>query len=1469
MPIIPRYQAQQGLDTGRGSLPNDFGGSSAAALGNAVRNLGEAGVNLGVVYKQQRDKTEEFDTERRFLEFQGEQQRLYQTAANDQMPANGLGFYDARNADITNNGTNFLATVPERLRPQFATKMQAFQENYRNHAATAENTTRMNYFRTEIGNTLNGWQNEIYINPNSLDDHLKKGYEFIDKAGLPDAEKQQLKKKWETAGTLAYYQGLIKVDPERASQELAAPKLQGPASVVPPQLRSTLLDASRATGVSPNFLGIMLQKDSQTNVTGAQVAQPANRYFTDENFKSKHYSKEELGTGDVPLKIDVAAVSALDRATDIFGRRIFVQSGQRSEMINNAITTDPFSKTGNKGLDQQHVDGTGFKINIAGMSESEKQKLLNSLIDAGFNTFGFYQGAPDVIHAGLSKKPLSAYIGNTDGKTAPDWASEIMTVRHGATERQEVTRNTELPVPTPISQPAKSRFFGDSLGVGMSQAAGVPPDAKNGATSAQTLQQLQNGNIRPGETLRISLGTNDAADANLPIDQVRKNVAAIVQLAKEKGAVPIIYGPPGNPKAGWDGRANTINEVLKKDLAEQGVAYIDTRALNLQDRANDGTHFTPRGYKQMLDGANPRSPNEPVRTPFIQDPKTGRVLTTASVEMPAHNRAILDTIAGTESPGYDVMYGGSRFSNGYRDHPRQSHRITSGPNEGKYTTAAGRYQFLTTTWDATVRQYNQQNPDNPIKDFSPENQDKAALFLAQQTYKRMTQGRNLEDDLRSNDPRVIGNVGYMLRGEWTSLPGGIEAGTNKNRFTEAFEQNLNRYSDRDLLPNKVKIDLNAPSTPGNAIQFRADAWSNANGTGMLDKYAVKYGVNIQGMTPEQKLNLRNNVQLSVVMAAEYAKENADALRKSLGREPNHAELYIAHHFNAETAVRLINAARSNPNLTLAEVIPEWNADDAKMFNKFNGPNQGPPRTVGEAVSFLSRRFTSEPVVNPANLQTPGNVGVVPNTNGPVVNRPNVRVASLSVDQIIQLQNQSTTAIEDRTKQLEAQEVKANAMKVQSYTAMVGNLERQIYENPQFTKADLQASNLTDTDYVKLAQKIDQRDREQGVLGEVITRFNSHGVFSPYSTEDRKGVELMYNGFDQGGAKLRARDEDTVMGLAEIVRRTGIMPKSAAGILTGFAMSQNKAEAQFGLSAMQRILGDKINALEGGEGHDAIKKDLATFRYYTQDLGLTAEQAAERIIERRDPSNAKDNAANRKASEDFVKTLTPGDLTSAFNTGIPLWDRPYIGFTDSQKNAIMQKYKDIAAEAFMEMGGDKDAAKARALQIMRYTFGGSTITGRNVMMMYPPDKFYPPIGGDHSYILNQIKSHITANGHKNVKNEDIFINPIPQTAEDIRNGNPPRYEIMYKIRPNGFPDMVVLPGAFIPDVTVARQALSEQRHKAFVQRQEVLAAEAETAPYRDMLPSFQQMLKSAPRPERVVEEDWQERDPADRGQGGAW
>lgn len=137
-------------------------------------------------------------------------------------------------------------------------------------------------------------------------------------------------------------------------------------------------------------------------------------------------------------------------------------------------------------------------------------------------------------------------------------------------------------------------------------------------------------------------------------------------------------------------------------------------------------------------------------------------------------RRLLDAIASGESTGYDIIYGGGRFT-GYSDHPRQAIPIPSGPNQGKTSSAAGRYQFLAPTWDEVAKELG-------LKDFSPDSQDMAAWHLAAKTYAGKT-GRDLLTDLREGNTQGIAPA---LSGVWTSIPGGIEP----NKATTGFAGRL-------------------------------------------------------------------------------------------------------------------------------------------------------------------------------------------------------------------------------------------------------------------------------------------------------------------------------------------------------------------------------------------------------------------------------------------------------------------------------------------------------------------------------------------------------------------------------------------------------------------------------------------------------------------------------------------------------
>jgi muramidase (phage lysozyme) len=205
-----------------------------------------------------------------------------------------------------------------------------------------------------------------------------------------------------------------------------------------------------------------------------------------------------------------------------------------------------------------------------------------------------------------------------------------------------------------------------------------------------------------------------------------------------------------------------------------------------------------------------------------------------SSSIPVEGRALLDTISGPESAGkYNVMYGGKTFDlKDGTQHPDQGAVITRGANAGQTSTAAGRYQFINSTWKAEQKKLG-------LKDFSPENQDKAAWDLAKTNYKARNKGRDLETDLKSKDPAMRANIAHSLSSTWTSLPGSQtgETGTSMNKFNATYDKQVAAYSQPtgpNATPSAMASASNpagSPATPATASATATPATASASGSG--------------------------------------------------------------------------------------------------------------------------------------------------------------------------------------------------------------------------------------------------------------------------------------------------------------------------------------------------------------------------------------------------------------------------------------------------------------------------------------------------------------------------------------------------------------------------------------------------------------------------------------------------------------
>ncbi|MGB7488183.1 MAG: glycoside hydrolase family protein [Phormidesmis sp.] len=153
-------------------------------------------------------------------------------------------------------------------------------------------------------------------------------------------------------------------------------------------------------------------------------------------------------------------------------------------------------------------------------------------------------------------------------------------------------------------------------------------------------------------------------------------------------------------------------------------------------------------------------------------------------------RALMRTISASESntaDPYRLLYGGERVKD-LSVHPDECVPIVNGPNEGDCTTAAGRYQFLTTTWQLEARNYHPQRPawyelwEQPS--FQPEFQDEVVYaWLADPS----AWGVDISALLRDGE---ITSVLKTLSGTWTSLGYGIEDNSMSALLPQIYDEML-------------------------------------------------------------------------------------------------------------------------------------------------------------------------------------------------------------------------------------------------------------------------------------------------------------------------------------------------------------------------------------------------------------------------------------------------------------------------------------------------------------------------------------------------------------------------------------------------------------------------------------------------------------------------------------------------------
>lgn len=210
-----------------------------------------------------------------------------------------------------------------------------------------------------------------------------------------------------------------------------------------------------------------------------------------------------------------------------------------------------------------------------------------------------------------------------------------------------------------------------------------------------------------------------------------------------------------------------------------------------------------------------------------------------------------------------------------------------------------------------------------------------------------------------------GNAGFVPG--FSSLPNAMPAPAgNDSRAAIARAAQATGVDFSYLLAQaKLESSLNpgaraSTSSAAGLYQFTQGTWAQ-----MLQRHGAELGLDggAAGSTlaalrdPGERarlMALRFDPDTSARMAAELAGDHQALLSASLGRQPSHAELYLAHFLGADGATKFLSALATDPGQPAAGLLPKAAAANRSVFYDANGA----ARTLGAVMNLIEQRMAN-------------------------------------------------------------------------------------------------------------------------------------------------------------------------------------------------------------------------------------------------------------------------------------------------------------------------------------------------------------------------------------------------------------------------------------------------------------------------------------------------------------------------------
>lgn len=502
-------------------------------------------------------------------------------------------------------------------------------------------------------------------------------------------------------------------------------------------------------------------------------------------------------------------------------------------------------------------------------------------------------------------------------------------------------------------------------------------------------------------------------------------------------------------------------------------------------------------------------------------------------------------------------------------------------------------------------------------------------------------------------------------------------------------------------------------------------------------------------------------------AARLASDNMQALERVLGRRPTAGELYLAHQQGAGGAIKLL----TNPNARAVDLV-------GSEAVRLNGGRSD--MTAGEFAMLWTKKAGDTHVPDGGFMAAqydPEKADPRYADLGYEDAQKIIKTAQIEIDSSLTLVDKARTEQAAATKVQYDQHKGTLELGIETGTI---NSELEILNDPVLTdahKADLLASFKTKNEDRILAEKA-LAALQGGTL-----------AVDSYDSKDRKVIDNMFEEVLKVG-----EPEDIQATTEEIVRQTGVVPQKAVNTMRRGLESTDVGDVQNAVQAAQRLATVDPSALGRRDGGSELQTAADDFTYYVNRLNLTPEEAAQRIMEARDPEKKRDRKVLEPLANEFVKQLAEEDLASSFDAGLFSGD-PAMGFTPAQAAGIQAEFIDIARDEFYRANGDPEIAKNRAIESMKRLYGVTEVTGSPVLMKHPPERYWPAhretgLAYAGVQLRQELGEAFPDIGYLGIDLPKVQLVTTPETDAMVKAGEMPAYGVLFTDQ-NGV--MQTLPG----------------------------------------------------------------------------